>query len=64
MAAKIIFRKKEYNVRHGTTILTALKRLRIQPEAVLPTKNGELVLEDDIIAEDDVIKLVGVISGG
>jgi len=64
MSAKIIFRKKEYEIRPGTTILTALKRLNIRPEAVIPTKNGELILEDDIIEEGDVIKLVGVISGG
>jgi sulfur carrier protein ThiS len=64
MPAKLILRKKEYEVRHGTTIRSALLKLDIQPEAVLPTRKGELVSEEEIIQDGDVIKLVSVISGG
>ena len=64
MPAKLILRKKEYDIRHGMTIKSALKKLNIQPESVLPTRNGELVSEEDIIQDGDVIKLVSVISGG
>jgi sulfur carrier protein ThiS len=64
MPAKLILRKKEYNIRHGMTIRSALLQLDIQPESVLPTRNGELVSEEDIIQDGDVIKLVAVISGG
>jgi len=64
MSAKIILRKKEYEIRHGMTIRSALLRMDIQPESVLPTRAGELVSEEEIIKEGDVIKLVNVISGG
>jgi sulfur carrier protein ThiS len=64
MPATLILRKKEYTVRHGMTIRSALLKLDIQPEAVLPTCDGELVSEEEIIRNGDVIKLVSVISGG
>ena len=64
MPAQIILRKKEYDIRHGMTIRSALLRMDIQPESVLPTRAGELVSEEEIIKEGDVIKLVNVISGG
>ena len=64
MPAKFILRKNVYEIRHGMTIRSALLQLDIQPEAVLPTRDGELVSEDEIIKDGDVIKLVAVISGG
>lgn len=64
MAAKVIYKKNEYEIREGITIRTALEKLGIQPEAVVPTKNGELINEDETIIDGDVIRLVAVISGG
>ena len=64
MPAKLILRKKEYQVRHGLTIRSALLKFDIQPESVLPTRDGELVSEEEIIQDGDEIKLVAVISGG
>ncbi len=64
MTAKLILRKKEYEIRHGMTIRAALKKLEIPPEAVLPTRDGELISEEEILREGDVIRLVPVISGG
>jgi sulfur carrier protein ThiS len=42
----------------------ALLSLDIIPDAVLPTREGELITDDEILKEGDVIKLVAVISGG
>ena len=64
MSAKIILRKKEYEIRTGMTIRSALLRMDIQPESVLPTREGELVSEEEIIKDGDAITLVSVISGG
>jgi sulfur carrier protein ThiS len=64
MSATMILRKKKYEVCHGISVHSALVALQIQPEAVLPTRNGELINEEEIIQEGDVIKLVSVISGG
>jgi sulfur carrier protein ThiS len=36
----------------------------ILPESVIAVKNGQLILEDEILQDGDVVKLVAVISGG
>jgi sulfur carrier protein ThiS len=64
MAVKLILRDKEYEVRAGMTVQHALQKIGILPETVLPTRNGQLLTEDEILQEGDVIKLVAVISGG
>jgi sulfur carrier protein ThiS len=46
------------------TLLDALKKNDILPEGVLCTRDGELISEDEILKDDDVIKLIAVISGG
>jgi sulfur carrier protein ThiS len=61
---KIILRAKEFEVKAGMTLLSALEKAQILPETVLATRGGELILEDEILRDGDVIKLVAVISGG
>jgi sulfur carrier protein len=61
---KLILRKQEFEVRPGMTLLDALKKSSLLPEAVIATRDGELMVEDEILKEGDVIKLVAVISGG
>jgi len=64
MTATIILRNKVHEVKHGMTVRKALQKLDIEPDSVLVTRNGELLTDDEIIKENDVIKLVPVISGG
>jgi sulfur carrier protein ThiS len=64
MTATLILRKQTHAVKHGMTIRKALQKLNIEPDSVLITRNGELLTDDEIIRENDVIKLVPVISGG
>ena len=61
---KLILRKQEYEVRPGMTLLDALKKNSIPFEAVIATRDGEVIVEDEILKDGDVIKLVAVISGG
>ena len=61
---RIILRGKEYEVRPGMTLLSALKKIDILPGSVIATCDGELIEEDEILREGDAIKLVAVISGG
>ena len=61
---KLILRDKEYEVRPGMDLLAALEKCDILPESVIATREGELILEDEILSDGDVIKLVAVISGG
>lgn len=64
MPATLTLRGEEYEVPAGRTVRDALLSLDIIPDAVLPTREGELITDDEILKEGDVIKLVAVISGG
>ncbi|HLA06196.1 MAG TPA: MoaD/ThiS family protein, partial [Anaerolineales bacterium] len=64
MTVKLILREKEYEVRPGMTLLDALKKSNILPESVIATRDGEMILDDEILTEGDVVKLIAVISGG
>lgn len=41
-----------------------LKGLNISQEAVILVKNGSVCLEDEILTNDDELKLLSVVSGG
>jgi sulfur carrier protein ThiS len=64
MTVKLILRDKEYEVRAGMTLLDALKKSNIVPESVIATRQGEMIIDDEILKDGDVVKLVAVISGG
>jgi sulfur carrier protein ThiS len=64
MSVKLILRDRVIEVKPGMNLLAALKKADILPESVIATKNGELILEDEILKDGDMIKLVSVISGG
>ena len=64
MTVKLILRDREFEVRPGMTLLSALGKIQVLPEAVLATRDGELILEDEILKDGQVIKLISVISGG
>jgi len=51
-------------VKPGMTLLSALQKNNILPESVIATRAGEMILEDEILKDGDVIKLIAVISGG
>lgn len=64
MPAFIKHRGKIHEVPPGITIRDACLRLEIEPESVLPTRDGELITDDEQIREGETIRLVRVISGG
>ncbi len=64
MAVKLVLRDKEYEVRPGMGLREALLKVGLLPEAVLAIREGVMITEDEILADDDVVKLVAVISGG
>ena len=41
-----------------------LKSLNINPVTVIVSRNNELILEDEILKNNDEIKILSVISGG
>ena len=64
MTVKLVLRDKEYEVKPGMTLLDSLKKAGVLPESVIASLNGELILEDEILKDGDVVKLIAVISGG
>ncbi len=64
MTVKLVLRDKEFEVKSGMTLLDSLKKAAILPEGVIATRNGEMILEDEILKDGDVVKLIAVISGG
>jgi sulfur carrier protein ThiS len=61
---KLVLRDKQYEVRPGMTLLSALEKVGVLPESVIATRDGEMILEDELLKDGDVVKLVAVISGG
>lgn len=61
---KLILRNKEFEVKPGMTLLSALQKISVVPESVIATRDGEMILDDEILKDGDVVKLVAVISGG
>ena len=64
MAVKLLLRDKEYEVKPGMQLLDALRKINIVPESVIATREGEMILDDEILKDGDVVKLIAVISGG
>ncbi len=64
MTVKLILRDKEYEVKPGMTLLDSLKKINVLSESVIATRNGEMILDDEILKDSDVVKLIAVISGG
>ncbi len=64
MAVKLVLRDKEYEVKPGMTLLDSLKKINVIPESIIATREGEMILDDEILHDGDVVKLIAVISGG
>lgn len=64
MTAKLQYRDELYEVRSGMTVRSALLKLDINPESVLVTRAGELITDDELVQNDDNLRLIPVISGG
>jgi len=60
----LVLRKKIYEVKAGATLLSALKKCNIVPESVIATRDGEMIVEDEVLNDGEEIKLIVVISGG
>jgi sulfur carrier protein ThiS len=57
-------RDQKFEVRAGMTLLSALEKCDILSESVIAMRQGELILDDEILNDGEEIKLIAVISGG
>lgn len=61
---RLIYRDKTWELRGGMTVRDAIRKVGLDPEAVLAVRDGVLINEETILGDDDVVKLVAVVSGG
>jgi len=61
---KLILREKEFEVKPGMTLLSSLQKINVLSESVIATRESEMILDDEILKDGDVVKLIAVISGG
>lgn len=60
----LVLRNTKHEVKPGMTLLSSLEKIGVLPESVIAVRNGEMILEDEILKDGDEVKLVAVISGG
>lgn len=58
------YRDKQWTLDGQWTVRDVIREVGLVPTTVLPMRDGKLLTEDVILDEDDVIRLVPVISGG
>ena len=64
MPVMLIIRKKEYEVQAELTVHQAIRSIGLQPEAYLAMRDGEMIVETEVLHEGDIVKLIAVIAGG
>jgi len=61
---RIVYRDKVYEFTGRTTVRDLIKKVGLNPEAVLAVRDGRLVTDDVIVSGDETVKLISVVSGG
>ena len=61
---KLFYRGRVWELRGGMTARAAIRKVGLEPEAVLVVRNGKLVTDDTLLRDEDEVKLIAVISGG
>lgn len=56
--------KQQFIEGNEVSVDSMLKKMKINPETVLVSKNGEIALEDETVSEKDSVEILKVISGG
>lgn len=49
---------------HAGTVEEILLRLDQNPYEILVTRDGELLLADDLVDEDDILRATSIVHGG
>lgn len=62
--AILSYRRQEFPARPGMTVRDAILQIGLNPEAILATRDGQLITDEVVIRRGDRIKLLSTISGG
>ncbi len=61
---KVTYRDKAWEVPGGQTVREVVLAVGLDPATVLAVRKGKLALDSEVLAEDDEVKLIAIISGG
>jgi sulfur carrier protein ThiS len=61
---KVTYRNKHWEVPGRQTVREVIEAVGLDPAMVLTVRNGQLVLDSEMLGDDDELKLIAVISGG
>ena len=61
---KLTYRNQEWKVPGQQTVRSVIETVGLDPATVLAVRDGQLVLDSEMLGDDDELKLVAVISGG
>ncbi|MFQ6016132.1 MAG: MoaD/ThiS family protein [Anaerolineae bacterium] len=61
---RVIYRDKVWDLKGSITVREAIKKVGLDPQSVLATRNDKLINQETVLSDDDTIKLIAVISGG
>ena len=64
MTAKLILKNQEWEVEAGKSVKQTLEELGIAWQTVLITREGILIVGEEVLQEGEIIKLVPAVSGG
>ena len=54
----------QVKLENNALVIDLLKKLNINPDTVIVSRNNELILEEEKLNDNDEIKILSVISGG
>ncbi len=57
-------KEKKVNIEDSSSIDDLLKKLGINRETVLTSRNGVISLEEEVLEEGDIVEIIPAISGG
>ena len=61
---KVVYRGREWELPGGMTVRDAILKVGMSVHAVLAVRDGKLISEEELLKEDDSVKLIAVVSGG
>ena len=61
---KVTYRDKHWEMPGNLTVRDLIEKVGLNPATVLAVRNGQLVLDSELLGDKDEIKLIAIISGG
>lgn len=61
---KVTYRDQQWEISGHITVRELIQQVGLDPATVIAARDSKLVFDQELLGEDDTIKLIAVISGG